>query len=148
MKSTFLVLMLGLIAGLGAHAGWFGLRRPVSSGEPDAALVWMKNDLSLSAQQFERIKALHDQSGPHLRELAAQAAHMRAELDAFERVRRTDGRVDFLEFAQFIQQRRAVDRACAETTRRLIAATASEMTPEQRNRYLALLNPAITHAVN
>jgi hypothetical protein len=148
MKSTGLVLLLGLAAGLAAHAGWYGFRRPAPATAPGAALAWMKSDLNLSAQQFEKIKAIHDQSGPQLRQLAAQAAHMRAELDAFEQLRRTDGRVDFLEFADFIQQRRAVDRACVETTRRLIAATAGEMTPEQRQRYLALLNPAAAHPVN
>lgn len=149
MKNAMIVLLLGLVTGLAAHTGWFAWRRPVTTAAgPADALAWMQSDLQLTAAQFARIKAIHEQSGPHLKDLAGQAARMRAELDAFEQMRRTDGRVDFLEFAQFVEERRTLDRLCIESTRRLIAATVSELTPEQRQRYLALLDPATARLVN
>jgi hypothetical protein len=142
MKTVLRVLVLGLVAGLASHAGWYLLRRPAPVSDPAAALAWMQQDLQLSPAQYARIKAIHEQSGPRLRELTAQAQRMRLELEGFERVRRTDGQVDFLQFARFIEGRRAFDRLCNESTTGLIAATAGELTPAQRDRYLAAIQPA------
>jgi len=148
MKAVLLVLLLGTVAGIAAHAGWFALRRPVTASGPGAALSWMQSDLHLTPEQFARIKAIHARSGPKLQELGVQAARMRAELEHFEQVRRTLGEVDFLQFARYVQERRSVDRLCAESTHRLIAATLVELTPAQRDRYLSLMNTAVPAAVN
>ena len=40
-----------------------------------------------------------------------------------------------------MDQRRTVDQACTESTRQLILAASAVMTPEQKTRYLALLEP-------
>lgn len=148
MKTAWLVLCLGFAAGLAAHSGWFVLRRPVQITGPTAPLEWMQADLHLTPEQFARIKALHEQSRPQLQALAARAARMRAELENFEQLRRADGSVDFLRFARFVEEHRTIDRLCVESTRRLIAATSGELTPTQRLRYLALLDPATVRSVN
>jgi Spy/CpxP family protein refolding chaperone len=146
MKRTVLILLLGLLAGTGAHVGWLALHRPEPTGSLTAQLAWMKTSLGLSEAQVARLRALHEQSTPHLLELASQVASMREELAAFERERTTSGRIDFLEFARFVEQRRALDRACLDSMHRLVAASASVMTPEQREHYLSLLGPALEPA--
>ncbi|HUG12194.1 MAG TPA: hypothetical protein VMM36_14345 [Opitutaceae bacterium] len=143
MKRALLIPLAGVLAAVAAHFGWFELRRPVSEEGPAGVLAWLQDDLHLSADQFASIKALHDRSEPQILQLAEQASVMRAELEAFENRRRTDGRVDFLAFAQFIEQRREFQRICTESTRRIMTAAASEMTPGQRARYLERFEPAL-----
>jgi mevalonate kinase len=144
MKRTVFVFLLGLAGGLLAHNARFVNHRPGNPSGLDAQLAWMKSSLHLSDAQFEHIKVLHAQSSPQLQALATQVARMRAEFAAFENTRRTTGEVDFLEFARFVEQRRAVDRECAESTRRLIVAAVSVMTQQQRDQYCrTLLNSGV-----
>lgn len=143
MKRMLLVILAGIAAGVVAHFGWYGAHRPARGDNLDAQLAWMQESLQLSPAQFARIKLLHEQSSPRLLALAGQVGRMQEEFAAFERERRIVGQIDFLEFARFVEQRRAVDRECAESTRGLILATSAVMTPEQRARYLAMLDPAL-----
>jgi hypothetical protein len=146
MKRTLLALALGLACGVGAHYAWFFVTRPEPVNDPDSQWEWMKRDLRLDDTQLARIKALHERSSPELLALARRVAQMRDEFAAFEKARRTSGEVDFLEFAQFVEQQRVLDRECVESTRRLVAATAGVMTPDQRAHYLALLGPPFQSA--
>lgn len=143
MKRALLIPLAGLLAAAAAHFGWFEMRRPPADESPAGVLAWLQDDLRLSEEQFARIKALHESTGPRVQELAAQASEMRAELEAFESRRRADGRVDFLAFAQFVEHRREFQRICTESTRSFLTAAASEMTPGQRARYLERFEPAL-----
>lgn len=143
MKRPLLIPLAGLLAAAIAHLGWFEMRRPPADEGQAGVLAWLQDDLHLSTEQFASIKALHERSGPQIRQLAEQASEMRTEFNAFENRRRHDGRVDFLAFAQFIEQRREFQRICTESTRRFLTAAASEMTPGQRARYLERFEPAL-----
>jgi hypothetical protein len=139
MRRAILVLLLGLGAGSLAHFGYYYSRRPCTSGSLDCELGWIRSELRLSDAQFAEIKELHEVSGPQLVALAAQVARLRRELDAFENERRTADRIDFLEFAHFVEERRAMDRQCKDSARQLVESSARIMTPEQRERYLSLI---------
>jgi hypothetical protein len=139
MSRTFLVLLLGLTVGVAAHVGYYRLHQPYPVGSLDGELAWMKTELQLSDAQFARIKELHEESSPRLRALAIQVAQMQQEFAAFEHSRRTSDRVDFIEFAQFVETRRAINRECMESTRRLVLASAGVMNSRQRERYLDLV---------
>lgn len=143
MRHTLTVVLLGLGAGLLAHVGWYLTQRPCESNSLDCQLEWMKTELKLSDGQLARIKSIHEKSSPRLLALAAQVAHMRNEYEDFEHQRTTAGQIDFLEFAHFVEQRRAVNRECLTSTRQLVADAAHEMTSRQRQRYLALLGPVL-----
>jgi hypothetical protein len=143
MKRASLILFAGLAAGVAAHFAWFDARRPDVRPDLDSQLVWMKAQLQLDAAQYARIKAVHEQFGPHLETLAEEVGRLRTELAAFENERRSSGDVDFVAYAQFIRERRAVDRECSDSTKELIASASDAMTPEQRERYLAMLAPAL-----
>ena len=142
MRHAILVVLLGVASGVGAHVAWFGLNRPCKGVGLDCQLGWMKSELKLSDAQMERIKSLHEASSPRLLALAGQVARMREEYAAFERERATSGEVDFLEFARFVEKRRAVDAECLASTRRLVSATTEVMTPAQRAHYLNLVEPS------
>jgi hypothetical protein len=143
MKRLPLVLTAGLVCGLVAHLAWFRLHRPIEAADLGSQLEWMQRTLQLSPEQYARIKTLHEQSSPRLLALAAQVARMQSEFAAFEQERRTTGQIDFLDFARYVEQRRAVDRECAESTRRLIVAASEVMNPQQRLAYFAFLDPAL-----
>jgi hypothetical protein len=141
MKRGALVLLLGAAVGLAAHVVFFRLHQPADPESIVGQLAWMKQELHLTDEQFARISALHQASSPRLRALASQVAQMRAEFAAFERTRRTTDHVDFIEFAHFVEQRRSIDQECLDSTRRLVLASAQEMNPRQRERYLGIVSP-------
>jgi hypothetical protein len=145
MIRTLLVLVAGLLAGVAAHVTWFRMHRPCNGDELTCQLSWIKTELKLSDAQFARIRAIHEASSPRLLALAGQVAQMRDEYDAFERGRMTVGQVDFVEFARFVEQRRAIDRECKTLTRQLVDATSNTMDPSQKERYLHLLGPALNN---
>lgn len=136
---AWLVLLLGLLGGGLAHLGWYEWRRPVAP--TNDVVAWMETELGLSPQQLARIRTLHEHTRPQLRELARRAAAMRAELAHYETERRRGAPVDFLAFARFVEDWRHIDQLCLETTQQLIAATADELTPAQRARYLDRVTP-------
>ena len=139
MKRTFLTLALGLAVGLGAHFTYYRLHQPVATDTLEGQLAWMKTELQLTDAQFARIKEVHLASGPRLRAIAAQVAELQAEFQAFEKTRRTSDRVDFLEFARYVEIRRHVSRESLDSTRQLVLAAAEVMTPSQRQRYIQLV---------
>lgn len=145
MKRTFLVLLSGLVAGIAAHITWFDTHRPCRGGELTCQLAWIRTELKLTDEQYARVRAIHEASSPRLLALAAQVAQMRDEYAAFDQQRLTTDKVDFLEFARFVEQRRAIDRECLAITRQLVAATSNTMTAAQRERYLGLVGPAFNY---
>jgi hypothetical protein len=142
MKRGLFVLLLGAAVGLATHLVFFRLHQPPDPGSLDGQLAWMKSELRLSDEQYARIRELHEASSPRLRALAAQVAQMQEEFSAFENTRRSADRVDFIEFAQFVEARRDVNRRCLDSTRQLVLAAAGEMTPGQREHYLGIVSPA------
>jgi hypothetical protein len=142
MKRTLLTLALGLAVGATVHFTYYGLHRPAAGDSLDSQLAWMKSELQLSDAQYARIKELHRTSSPRLRALAVQVGQLQAEFAAFEHTRQTDDRVDFLEFARFVDDRRHVSRECVDSTRQLVLASAEVMNPRQREHYLGLIATA------
>ncbi|WP_221029553.1 hypothetical protein [Actomonas aquatica] len=142
MNRGYLVLFLGVIAGLIAYQGWTSLRAGCRDGDLNCQLAWMREDLSLTDEQFARVVELHARSSSRLRQLALDIGRMETEFAAFEQTRKSEGRVDFLEFARFVAERRELEAAADQSARSLIEATADVMSPTQRLRYLALVAPA------
>lgn len=139
MNRGTLVLLLGLAVGVATHLVYFRIHRPFDANTLDGQLSWMKSELQLSNEQFARIKELHQASSPRLRALAAQVSQMQSEFAAFENTRRTSDKVDFIEFAQFVQVRRNINRECLDSTRQLVLAAAGEMNPSQREHYFGIV---------
>ncbi|MDX2186519.1 MAG: hypothetical protein SFV32_06275 [Opitutaceae bacterium] len=142
MSATRNVLLLGILLGITAHVGYFEWRRPAGPSPESNHLAWLRTELKLTDQQYSRVVALHEQTSPELRRLAAQVMDMEREMQVFENTRRSEGRVDFLEFARFVDEFRRLSSACEDSTRALVTATADVLTPDQRKRYLALVSTA------
>jgi hypothetical protein len=139
MRRGALVLVAGLALGAAAQEVYFRANRLPDPGTLDGQLAWMKAELNLSDAQFARIRELHEASSPKLRALASEVAQMQAEFAAFEKARQSRDQVDFVEFARFVETRRLVNRECQDSARRLVRATAEQMTPAQREQYLGIV---------
>lgn len=142
MKRPVLIILLGLAVGTATHLAYFQHREPIGTDTLDGQLAWMRTELGLNDTQFARIKDLHHASRPRLQAMAAQVALMQAEFVEFERTRQTADRVDFLEFARFVENRRELNRRCLDTTRQLVLASAEVMTLEQRRHYVRIVPTA------
>ena len=95
---------------------------PSPAGSLDIELAWLRDELQLSPAQFARIRQFHESSGPELR---------------------AGDSVDFLAVARLDETRRTIDRACLDSTHRLLQEAAMVMTPEQRRRYLQYVQDAL-----
>lgn len=148
MKRTLLTIALGLAVGLGTHVAYFQLHRSATTDSLEDRLAWMKSELKLTDAQFARVREIHQASGPRLRAIADRAAGLQAEFFTFEQARRAEDRVDFLEFARYVELRRRLSSESRDSTRQLVLAATAVMTPEQRQRYIELVEsdaPPATH---
>lgn len=143
MKRTLLVFAFGLLAGSLAHFGWHAARDTTSSDSLEVQLQWMRSYLELDAEQYQKIRAVHEVMTPQLIEFAHELNEMKVQLAAYEEQRVETEEIDFLAFARFVAEQRSIDKACEESTRRLIQYSVAEMTPEQREQYLSMLTPAL-----
>ena len=139
MNRGALVLAASLVLGAAAQEFYFQANRLPDPGSLDGQLAWMKSELNLSNEQFARIRQLHEASSPRLRALASEVGQMQAEFAAFEKARQSRDQVDFVEFARYVDTRRAISRECEDSTRRLVRATADQMTPSQREQYFGIV---------
>ena len=140
MKQGLWVLLLGLALGTGSYMAYMHCHQPFDARSLDGQLAWMKTELHLSDEQFSKIRELHQSSSPRLRALALQISRMQEEFNAFETTRKQSDRVDFVEFARFVEARREVSRECQDSTHALVLAAAGQMTPAQRKQYFSLLS--------
>lgn len=143
MTRILITILLGLLVGVVTHVTYFHFRQPKYSNSLDGQLAWMKMELKISDTQLKNIRALHQASAPRLHELAAQVARLESELEVFESIRRSSGKVDFIEFAQLIEARRELNRQCMDSTRQLVLASADLMSKSQRQQYLGLVSTSI-----
>ena len=148
MKRTALTLLLGLAVGTVAYQGYYRTNEPAAADSLEGQLAWMKTELQLTDTQFARIRELHEASSPRLHALASQVGQLQTEFAEFEKARQTSDRVDFLEFARFVETRRTINHECLDSTRRLIVAAAEVMTPQQRQHYIRLVATAEPFALS
>jgi hypothetical protein len=143
MKRVLAVLALGAIGGIGAHFGYFQVHRPCTDPTLACELAWIRDELDLTQAQYATLQDLHQISEPRLEALADQMAMMRQQFLEFEAQRRGAGEIDFIEFSLFIQDRSLVEEECETSTRDLILASAELMEPDQRERYLSMIDLSI-----
>jgi hypothetical protein len=120
------------------------LGAPSGSDSLDRELVWMRDELRLSPAQYARIKELHETLNSELVTLEKERLRVRQETAALEEERRTEGQIDFLVFAGLIKIRQNLDLQSFNSMQRLVSATATIMTPDQRRRYLDYVQAAIS----
>ena len=143
MKRFLLVVLLGFVAGAATHIGFYAFRRPAVENRLAHNLAWMRTEFALDDQQYQRISALHDRTGPELERLFSVLRTTREELQRLEEVRRSSDKVDFIAYHQAKETNRKARSQCRSLTLDLVYSVAETMTPEQRDRYFALVRNGI-----
>ena len=143
MKRFLLVVLLGFVAGASTHIGFYAFRRPTVESRLAHNLAWMRTEFSLDDQQYLRVSALHDHAGPELERLFAVLRATSEELQRLEDIRRASDKVDFLAYHQAKETNRKARSQCRSLTLDLVYSVAETMTPEQRDRYFALVRNGV-----
>ena len=143
MKRFLLVVLIGFAAGALAHVGFYAFRRPTVENRLARNLAWMQAEFQLDDQQYSRIRALHDRTGPELERLFTVLRTTHEELLRLEEMRRTADKVDFVAYHQAKAANRSARSQCRTLTLDLVYAVAEVMTPEQRTRYFSLVGSGV-----
>lgn len=143
MKRFLLIVLIGFFAGAVAHVGFYAFRRPTVENRLARNLEWMQGEFHLTEKQYERIRALHDRTGPELERLFSVLRTTHEELIRLEEIRRTADKVDFVAFHQAKEANRKARAQCRTLTLDLVYAVAETMSPEQRDRYFALVGGGV-----
>ena len=125
-----------------AGAAAFGVTKWVCfRGCPDEN-TWLQKEFSLSNEQIAAIKKVRADYGPvcatHCNKLSAEKKRL-ADLE------NKHGR-DSADYRTALAAFEALNRECAEATRKHLEAIAAQMPPDQGRRYLEMVGPKITAA--
>ncbi len=143
MKRFLLVVLIGFVAGAAAHIGFYAFRRPTVENSLARNLAWMQTEFQLDEQQYARIRALHNRTGPELERLFNVLRTTREELVRLDEMRRTADKVDFVAYHQAKAANRKARSECRTLTLDLVYAVAETMNPAQRTRYFALVGNGV-----
>lgn len=143
MKRLLLLLLTGLLAAAVTHVAVYAWRRPQVETHLAGDLAWLRQEFTLDAAQYDRIRALHERTGPELERLFRVLRTTHEELERVEAARRATDRVDFLQFHELSEAHRNARRQCRALTLDLVYAVAEVMSPEQRTRYFNLVGSGV-----
>lgn len=143
MKRFLLVVLIGFVAGAAAHIGFYAFRRPTVENRLARDLAWMQTEFRLDDQQYGRIRALHNRTGPELERLFSVLRATHEELRRLDEMRRTADKVDFIAYHQAKEANRKARSQCRTLTLDLVYAVAETMNAEQRTRYFSLVGSGV-----
>jgi hypothetical protein len=143
MKRFLAIVLVGVVAGASAHLGFYSWRRPLVVTQLARDLAWMKAQFNLDDVQYERIRVLHNHTGPELERLFKVLRTTQEEIARLEEVRRATDRVDFIAYHQVTENQRRARLQCRALTLDLVYAVAEVMSPEQRVHYFALVGQGV-----
>lgn len=108
-------------------------------------LAWMQDRLDLSRVQFMELVALHQDYTGRFDGLYRELVGLENHYAEFEERRVSTGMIDFIALYEVLsERRRTVDRSRA-LSREFIAKVAVTLRPDQRDAYLALVEPAASN---
>jgi hypothetical protein len=142
MKHLFTTLSLLVIAAIGA--GFVSFRLGGETSVRDAlekrdALEWLRTDFRLNEAQFAAIRKLHESYSVVCEEHCRAIQDAAAARDAVKKTPSTDARA-VAEAERRVQELRAV---CETAIAAHVRQVATEMSPAEGQRYLALVLPKI-----
>jgi hypothetical protein len=114
MKRLLIALILACVTAGAAYAIF--LRACPENKRFDCEIKWLSHKLALTPEQTERVRAAHLKYCPSMNGLGAQAKNCGEP-----------------------NQKAELKQACGESTCKLIDAVCAELTPQQREVYLKLL---------
>jgi hypothetical protein len=136
MKKGAPILLLGLILGAGAFAGFYCLGTASSRSmmrDPQPELAWLKQEFKLSDAEFARITALHEAYLP----LCAKRCRVIAEQNAQLKELLAKDPTVTPEVQKLLADRASMRAQCESEMIKHFQQVSRAMPPEQGRRYLA-----------
>lgn len=145
MWKALAVLIVGVASGVGVHMSYFEAYAPVCSTAESGVceMEWLRGELDLSQEQYDRIISLHTERESQIRALSRKVRDLELTLAELEAERVTEGYVDYLEMRKYVEAKRKLDEACVKSTNELIASVGDVMNVEQRKRYFSIVKTRI-----
>jgi Spy/CpxP family protein refolding chaperone len=140
MNRAVLLLLVSLLAGL---AAFYGARFSKVAGQKSVLLdsmpelSWMKSELKLSDEQFQKVSELHTAYRPQCTEMCGRISQAHENMEAL--VHENPAMTPALEKA--IHKHAVIHAECQEAMLRHIFQTASVMDPSQAARYIKEMLP-------
>ncbi len=134
MKKSVIVFLAALLAGVASHALYLGYRSP-SIAEHEAVfedLRWLRAEFDLEREQFEAISALYEEYRPVCEELCHRVMATQERLNHLL----ADSNEVTPELRNALEAYSQVKLECHQAMLEHIYQVASEMAPDQRERYL------------
>ena len=143
MKKGLLVFMVALVAGMVAFCavrwqktGHHHSGNGIALGSlPE--LVWLKEDLELSEEQFSKVRELHMAYSPGCAEMCRRIAEAHKKIEAFA----TSTREITPEYKAALRQHADIHVECQEAMLKHLYQTAAALNPQQAERYLKTMLP-------
>lgn len=136
MKKAASILLLGVILALGAYAGVYITRTKNAAAlyrtdRPE--LAWLKEEFSVSDEEFERIRKLHEGYLPECARMCGEISALNAELENM--VLETNQVTP--EISAKLLEIGRIRQECQARMLKHFYAVSQAMPPEQGRRYLA-----------
>ena len=143
MKKGVLVFMVALLAGMVAFcavrwqkAGHHHTGKGIAvNSMPE--LVWLKQDLELSEEQFSRVRELHVAYSPGCAEMCRRIAEAHKKIEAFA----ASTREITPEYKAALREHADIHVECQEAMLKHLYQTAATLNPQQAERYLKTMLP-------
>jgi hypothetical protein len=133
MKKPLVILVTGVALAVAAYAGLFLVRTAPVHAEATDDLLWLRQEFSLSDQEFARIRELHEGYLPDCARMCAQIAAANRDL---ERLVLSTNEVT-PEITKKLSEISNIRQECQATMLKHFYAVSRAMPPEQGRRYLA-----------
>jgi Spy/CpxP family protein refolding chaperone len=136
MKHVWVVTLSAILL---AAAAFALTRHLVSKSAPDE-MTWLREEFRLTPAQADAIEKIHAAYEPICADHCERIGQARRRLHALE----TNPQANPTELAAAREAWRLLGEECTTATRSHLEAVAAQMSPEQGQRYLALVGPRLT----
>ena len=133
MKKPLVIVVMGLLLAVGAHALFFVVRTAPTDAEAGDDLFWLREEFSLSDQEFARIRELHQGYLPDCEKMCAEIAAVNRDLAQL--VLSTNAVTP--QITEKLAEIGRIRQECQSRMLKHFYAVSEAMPPEQGRRYLA-----------
>ena len=143
MKKGFLVLLVGLLAGMLAYCAMRRQKEEHHHSSEGIALdsmpelKWLKRDLALTAEQLSKVRELHVAYRPACAEMCRRIAAAHEKMEGISK----SNREITPEYKDALRAHAEIHMECQEAMLQHLYRTAATLNPPQAERYLKTMLP-------
>jgi hypothetical protein len=133
MKKPLLIIVTGLLLAAGSYGGLYLARTAGHSADAPSELLWLRNEFSLTDQEFARIRELHEGYRPDCAKMCARIAAVNRDLEQL--VMSTNQVTP--QITEKLSEISRIRQQCQTQMLKHFYEVSQAMPPDQARRYLA-----------